>query len=97
MLPVQSIRIPLSLHSVTRSTLVVITAGINVTVAKLGFPHSRLYAFSSNLDSDCLPSFLDSRHARFPALEPDCCNFPCPPTHEYSYSPLVAGTFGQSE
>ena len=29
-------------------------------VAKLGFPHSRLYAFSSNLDSDCLPSFLDT-------------------------------------
>ena len=33
MLPVQSIRIPLSLHSVTRSTSIVITAGINVTLS----------------------------------------------------------------
>ena len=31
--PVQSIRIPLSLHSVTRSTLIVITVGINVTLS----------------------------------------------------------------
>ena len=52
---------------------------------KTGVPHSRLYAFNS------IQIALFPRHARFTALGLDCCNFPCPPTHEYSYSPLVAG------